>query len=40
MKYDHNSGALILKMTDDVVCLQIKSDAAQVNHSFHFSKQP
>ena len=29
MKYDHNSGALILKMTDDVVCLQFKSDAAQ-----------
>lgn len=29
MKYDHNAGALVLKMTDDVVCLQFKSDAAQ-----------
>lgn len=30
MKYDHSAGALILKMTDDVVCLQFKTDAAQV----------
>jgi len=31
MKYDHSAGALVLKMTDDVVCLQFKTDAAQVN---------
>jgi hypothetical protein len=30
MKYDHNGGALVVKVTDDVVCLQFKSDAAQV----------
>ena len=30
MKYDHNAGALVVKMTDNVVCLQFKSDAAQV----------
>lgn len=29
MKYDHSAGALVVKMTDDVVCLQFKSDAAQ-----------
>ncbi len=30
MKYDHKAGALVLKMTDDAVCLQFKTDAAQV----------
>lgn len=30
MKYDHSAGALVLKTTDDVVCLQFKTDAAQV----------
>ena len=29
LKYDHSKGALEMKMTDDVVCLQYKSDAAQ-----------
>ena len=28
-KYDHASGALLLKMTDNVVCLQYKTEAAQ-----------
>lgn len=28
-QYDHNKGCLNLKMTDDVVCIQYKSDAAQ-----------
>ena len=28
-KYDHSNGCMILKMTDDVVCLQFKSEAAQ-----------
>jgi signal recognition particle subunit SRP9 len=29
LKYDHSAGALSMKMTDDVVCLQYKTDAAQ-----------
>ncbi len=29
MKYDHSKGELALKMTDDVVCLQYKTDASQ-----------
>ena len=28
-KYDHNQGCMVMKMTDDVVCLQFKSEAAQ-----------
>ena len=28
-KYDHAAGSLVLKMTDNVVCLQYKTDAAQ-----------
>ena len=28
-QYDHHQGQLTLKMTDDAVCLQYKSDAAQ-----------
>ena len=28
-KYDHAAGALVLKMTDNVVCLQYKTEAAQ-----------
>ena len=28
MKYNHNDGFMVLKLTDDVVCLQFKSDAA------------
>jgi len=27
-KYDHSAGCLEMKMTDDAVCLQFKSDAA------------
>ena len=34
LKYDHSCGALLLKMTDDVVCLQFKSDVAQVTTFF------
>lgn len=29
MKYNHALGALEMKMTDDVICLQYKTDAAQ-----------
>lgn len=29
MKYNHSKGALEMKMTDDIVCLQYKTDAAQ-----------
>lgn len=29
IQYDHNAGNLNMKMTDDVVCLQFKTDAAQ-----------
>lgn len=29
MKYNHSVGQLEMKMTDDVVCLQYKTDAAQ-----------
>ncbi|CAH0547258.1 unnamed protein product [Brassicogethes aeneus] len=29
MKYVHNKSILILKMTDDVVCLQFKTEIAQ-----------
>ncbi len=29
IKYDHGAGTLHMKMTDDAVCLQYKSDAAQ-----------
>ena len=28
-KYDHSKGCLVLKMTDNVVCLQYKTEAAQ-----------
>ena len=28
-KYNHSEGCLVVKMTDDVVCLQYKTDAAQ-----------
>lgn len=28
-KYDHSVGCLVVKMTDDVVCLQYKTDLAQ-----------
>jgi len=28
-KYDHSEGSLGMKMTDDVVCIQFKTDAAQ-----------
>ena len=28
-KYDHSEGCLVVKMTDDVVCLQYKTDLAQ-----------
>lgn len=28
-KYDHSSASLVLKMTDNVVCLQYKSEDAQ-----------
>lgn len=29
MQYDHKEGCLKMKMTDDVVCIQYKTDAAQ-----------
>lgn len=29
IQYDHQKGCLCMKMTDDVVCIQYKSDAAQ-----------
>jgi len=29
IQYDHNQGFLSMKMTDDVVCIQYKSEAAQ-----------
>jgi len=29
LKYHHASGQLEMKMTDDIVCLQYKTDAAQ-----------
>ena len=29
IQYDHNEGCLKMKMTDDVVCIQYKTDAAQ-----------
>lgn len=29
IQYDHKQGCLCMKMTDDVVCLQYKTDAAQ-----------
>ncbi|XP_067007031.1 signal recognition particle 9 kDa protein isoform X1 [Anabrus simplex] len=29
MKYTHNKGGLSLKMTDDVVCLQYKTEIVQ-----------
>ena len=28
-KYNHSQGCMVMKMTDDVVCLQFKSEAAQ-----------
>ena len=28
-QYDHDKGSLGMKMTDDVVCIQFKTDAAQ-----------
>ena len=28
-QYDHSKGSLGMKMTDDVVCIQFKTDAAQ-----------
>ena len=37
LKYDHSCGALLLKMTDDVVCLQFKSDVAQVTTFIYYT---